>query len=484
MKKNMIFLLAALLVCLALNATNVSGSQSGTWTLALSPYYIIGDVTVPAGSDLSIEPGVQIFATGNYQLIAQGTLTAIGTPADSIRFLNGQVSPTALWKGIRLENTSQISNIKHCYIENGTYGVNSILSPANIQYNRFYKNQKGMQIYGIGSANPPAVTVNHNIVEYSIQNGILVSQNTNAVITENEVRYNGTSSAYYGAIQLSNQSAGGSNSPLISNNHIHHNFKQGITAWDVVGASAINPQILNNLIENNLTGIYLLNASGYVADNIIRNNFILGDANSGAGVMVAGATSLPYFERNDIHGNYTGFYLGTNAQPCLGDMSSAHPWAGGENLIYDNIDGSSILHSVFCYSYANSALVIKAENNYWGTNNALLIPNGIQDHTDDPALPTVDFMPFIANLAPSIPQNLTVTASGNDINLDWDNVTTDILGNPITVSFYRVYAGDQPEFDCILENFVGSATQSALGLPGFAETAAKKFFKVTAVAGL
>ena len=48
-----------------LAATDVSGNQSGTWTLANSPYNIIGDVTVPAGDSLSIEPGVEVFVMGN-----------------------------------------------------------------------------------------------------------------------------------------------------------------------------------------------------------------------------------------------------------------------------------------------------------------------------------------------------------------------------------------------------------------------------------
>ncbi|MBW6514232.1 MAG: right-handed parallel beta-helix repeat-containing protein, partial [Candidatus Syntrophosphaera sp.] len=275
------------------------------------------------------------------------------------------------------------------------YGINSINSPANISYNRFNLNEKGIQLYGIGSANPATVTVDYNLIEYSTHNGILVSQNSNGIIEHNEIRYNGTGPQYRGAIQLGNQSAGGSCSPLIQYNHIHHNFKQGITAWDILGVNAIQPEILNNLIEYNLTGIYLLNSSGYVADNVIRHNFIPGDANSGAGVMVAGATSQPYFERNEIHGNYTGFYIGDNAQPCLGNLDIYHAWAQGENQIYANIDGTNTLHSVYTYSYTNPNIIIRAENNYWGTNDPAEIALGINDQNDNPALPLVDFEPFL-----------------------------------------------------------------------------------------
>ncbi|MDD3633513.1 MAG: right-handed parallel beta-helix repeat-containing protein, partial [Candidatus Cloacimonetes bacterium] len=278
-------LLISGLILMPLSATDVNGNQSGTWTLANSPYNMIGSVTVPVGTSLTIEPGVNIYAMGNYYLTVQGTLYAVGTEADTIRFKSGQTDPNALWKGIRLENESSPSSISYCYIEKAEYGVNSVNSPVQITHNRFSHNQKALQIFAIGAANPADVLISENLIEWSIHNGIMVVQNSDLVIENNEIRSNGTGTQYYAAIQLSNQSSDGSNSPLIQNNHIHHNFKQGITAWDLVGVNAIQPQILNNIIENNLTGIYLLNSSGYIADNIIRNNFIPGDANSGAGVM-------------------------------------------------------------------------------------------------------------------------------------------------------------------------------------------------------
>ncbi|MFA7030159.1 MAG: right-handed parallel beta-helix repeat-containing protein, partial [Candidatus Cloacimonadaceae bacterium] len=388
-------LLISGLILMPLSATDVNGNQSGTWTLANSPYNMIGSVTVPVGTSLTIEPGVNIYAMGNYYLTVQGTLYAVGTEADTIRFKSGQTDPNALWKGIRLENESSPSSISYCFIEKAEYGVNSVNSPVQITHNRFSHNQKALQIFAIGAANPADVLISENLIEWSIHNGIMVVQNSDLVIENNEIRSNGTGTQYYAAIQLSNQSSDGSNSPLIQNNHIHHNFKQGITAWDLVGVNAIQPQILNNIIENNLTGIYLLNSSGYIADNIIRNNFIPGDANSGAGVMITGATSTPYFKHNQIYGNFTGFYLGQNANPCLGDLSNNNEWAQGQNAIYNNIDESNILHSIYTYSYTNSSIVIKAENNYWETSDPTDIAIGILDGNDNPALPIVDFMPFV-----------------------------------------------------------------------------------------
>ncbi|MCK9332273.1 MAG: right-handed parallel beta-helix repeat-containing protein [Candidatus Cloacimonetes bacterium] len=387
-----LFLILLMIPCLS--AIDVSGVQSGIWTADDNPHNLVGDVTVPAGSVLTIQPGVIVKAMGSYRINAEGSIQAIGTEGDSIRFENGQIPSSNLWKGIRLENETEPSNFMHCVVEYAEYGINAVDSPVEVSYSRFSYNQRGLHLYGIGNLHPAVMEVHNNIIEHTQQNGILVPQNSNAWIHHNEVRYNGTVTQYYGAIQLSNQSPGGQNNPIIEHNYIHHNYKQGITAWDIVGASAINPIIRYNIIESNLTGIYLLNASGTVHNNQIINNFIPGDANSGAGLMISGATSVPFIAENIITGNFTGFYITNNALPCLGDMSLNHPWAYGMNVIRDNIDESNTLYSIVCATYPNSNNVIMAEGNDWGVYSATEIHEGIIDHNDNTSLPTVDFEPW------------------------------------------------------------------------------------------
>lgn len=424
------------------NAIQVSSNQSGNWITDNNPYEIIGDVTVPSGLTLNIMPGVIIQAMGNYQIIAEGNIIAVGTETDSIQFVSGQADPNALWKGIRLESTTVQSQFSYCLVELGQYGINSINSPAEITYCRFNRNQKGIQAYGIGSANPADVMIDNNMVEWSIQNGILVAQNGNTTITNNEITRNGTSASYYGAIQLSNQSAGGSNNPEIAYNHIHHNFKQGITAWDIVSANAINPEIHHNLIENNLTGIYLRHSSGYVHHNTVINNFIPGDMNSGAGIMVSGGTSEPYFEDNIITGNFTGFYLTENANPVLGDLSIYHAWAQGGNTIANNIDALNVMHSIVCYSYTAGNFTVKAENNFWDYNTSTGIDSTITDFYDNASFPIIDYDPWQNNAIPIYLAG-TVTMANPPVptaTLELVSVDTGLVLNTWTVNINEAFS--------------------------------------------
>ncbi len=99
-----------------LSQTTVSGNQSGTWTAAGSPYLVVGEIAVPAGLSLTIEPGVEVTFQGHYKFIVNGYLQAEGTEADSIFFTTDNQSTG--WGGIRIDS-DDITDLSFCRIEYG-----------------------------------------------------------------------------------------------------------------------------------------------------------------------------------------------------------------------------------------------------------------------------------------------------------------------------------------------------------------------------
>lgn len=392
--KQQVFFLFFLFTFALLNAIQVSGNQSGIWSPDNNPYEVVGDVRVLVGTTLTVQPGVIVQAMGHYQIIVVGNIIANGTEQDSIRFVSGQADSTALWKGIRLTNLINVqSQFSHCRFERGEYGIEVFSSTASITYCHFNNNIIGISAEVAGT-NLPTILIDHNLVENSDTYGILTSERTYAIITNNELRYNGLIGAgTWGAVGVYNQVMFAHCSPTIAYNHIHDNYRQGINIVSY-NVTYVEPVVHDNLIENNHTGIRINNSNGVYYNNTIVSNFIPDDTDSGDGICITGGYADPYFQNNYISGNYRGFYLVANANPVIGDLSSDSTWAQGGNTITDNIDADNVRRSIVCEGFTIPTFTIKAENNTWDFDTDAEIGSTITDFYDNTALPNIDYDPW------------------------------------------------------------------------------------------
>lgn len=106
MKKAFILLTGILLFIGSLSAqTPISGTISGT--LTAGDYQATGNLTV--SGTLTINPGVTIYFNQNTAMLVTGTLNAIGTVTDSIKFVKH--SSATDWNGLYFYNASNDNNL-------------------------------------------------------------------------------------------------------------------------------------------------------------------------------------------------------------------------------------------------------------------------------------------------------------------------------------------------------------------------------------
>ena len=127
-------LLAVMLACLNLRAqTLVSGNISGTWSSSGNPYIVAGNCTVPAGTNLTIQPGVIVTIGGGLAITNNGLIQAVGTPNQRITFRSPGSSQ--YWTNIVLNYANGTNRFKYCDFQNadtairmGVYGGSRVMS--------------------------------------------------------------------------------------------------------------------------------------------------------------------------------------------------------------------------------------------------------------------------------------------------------------------------------------------------------------------
>ncbi|MBI5494518.1 MAG: hypothetical protein HY904_05780 [Deltaproteobacteria bacterium] len=128
-----------------------------TWTLAGSPYRVLGDITVPGGSTLTIEPGVTVEFQGHFRMTVTGAVDARGTAALPIVFTARD--RTAGWYGMRIWNPNGPAGALtgHQYLEHCVFEY-SVKRGTN---DPWYNDSRGALF--IDSNSGPNLHINHNL---------------------------------------------------------------------------------------------------------------------------------------------------------------------------------------------------------------------------------------------------------------------------------------------------------------------------------
>jgi len=258
----------------------ISGPQSGVWESG-NLYEVVGDISVAAGEELTIEPGVTVKFMDYYSFIINGTIVANGIVTDSIYFVSGQANQSpGDWVGIQFANSLNEDNIisfaliesaekgvllvqssgtiSNNQIRNNDFnGISCSYSSPMISYNRITNNGSGAFNHcGIHCDWDSSPIIDHNVIMNNEKIGIRVHYGSLPTISYNTIQYH-----EYQGIDCD----GSSLSPLIHDNTIT-NSTRGIYA------SNSSPHIIRNILLNNVFGIQLYNSYSEITNNIISMN--------------------------------------------------------------------------------------------------------------------------------------------------------------------------------------------------------------------
>ncbi len=247
--------------------TFVSGALSGntTWTVPGSPYIVTGDVIVPVGVTLTVDPGVTVrFDTAppaSHSIVVLGTILAVGRFDSHIVFTSNDPFPDRNdWVSIQFQR-SVGSVVEWAEFSWGSTTLDIRQSSPRIANNSILESGlRAIQVLGPGAE--PVIENNNIATQVFNERTGIITQDASPVIRNNNLTDN-----YFGIyVYLGGQ-------PRISNNTIRN-------GWVGLLVLSSAPIVEGNVIEGNGipnyggTGVLLSDSAVTLRDNIVRNNAV------------------------------------------------------------------------------------------------------------------------------------------------------------------------------------------------------------------
>jgi hypothetical protein len=157
-------------------STFVSGNVSGTWAKTGSPYVATGNLAVPSGQMLTIQPGVTLIIGQGLNMDVEGTISAVGTAAERI-VIRG-ASSSLYWDKILVNyNGDAQSTFVNCNISDATNALQLNVSGSATMSPQIasciFSNCLGSCVYG--AANPVAQDSWPNLAGFLVNSKFLDS---------------------------------------------------------------------------------------------------------------------------------------------------------------------------------------------------------------------------------------------------------------------------------------------------------------------
>lgn len=318
------------------------GEQSGVWSSVESPYYIIGNIIVPEGEELVIQPEVEVIFTGNYHLSVLGTLSAIGNPEEDEKVYFYRTDDL-LWQGIQFEPQSG-GEISECSISNAWIAID-----CNQSFPFIHNNQINAVSIGINCFESSPVIVENKFYiggnnTMTNATGISLRAESNADIRRND-RIEVIGGAFGETIGIYVDRS----FPVISENWIEVRSEGVINSSSTFGIFAqrtnkvdIDHNIIRVRSHSEMKGMWVFDATGVL---FVNNDVLLLGSSSEAIALDIDAGSEVYVVNNILYGNVSSIGIRSSYGRVhrssgyndlwLHDDAYVGQW-GGYNDIYEN----------------------------------------------------------------------------------------------------------------------------------------------------
>lgn len=352
--------------------TQVSGilASDTRWTLARSPYVVTGDVLVPDGRTLTIEPGVQVLFRGRFTLTIQGGLFARGTPEAPILLGSDAPSPgPGDWQGLVFEGTS---------VDAVLDGAGEYLSGSVLEHTEVRHSAAGISI--VDSA--PLVSRNH-IHHHGTGSAALMLERSRSLVRDNLIEHNTTRQALF---------IYACDSRLIRNTIQDNIIGLVLHANDVLrcpdGAAPATVE-RNQFLRNSSSALQVLSGDAQLRHNTIRGNFRnTGPEWVGSGTAMSISMGTVALENNLI----------TDNRGPPGRSSAISIYSGSVQArlnTFMNLTNQEVL-----LDGPASQLTVSASENYWGPLDEPAVRARIWDAEDNPSYPRVSITPLLPSPHP------------------------------------------------------------------------------------
>jgi hypothetical protein len=400
------------------NLDDLVTNSSGSVTFVQGEYFINDTIHISLNDTLYIyEDAVVKFIAGTF-LSVRGTL--IINPLQNVLFTASDQLTGFLGVRIDSSNTSVIRKLTFEYAV--SFRLNDctiIIDSCTFRYNNNTGTTFGNGAISLFRAKP--VITNSLFFENkraAIQGGANIA-NAPKIIGNTFIGNNTTNQ---NVPQINLGSTGTDTAKILDNRILRASTNSGGVGFLPTGEARV---IVNgNIIKNNRYGITFnggSNITALISYNQIDSNNTQGNPNlGGSGIAFSGGSPGSHQNSvvtgNQIRWNLWGVTIQNNSRPNLGNLTNADTTDDGGNYFLENNNSNT----PFIDLYNNSVDTIYAQNNYWGTEDTLMMEERIFHYNDNNNLGPVIFMPGIVPVELS---SFSTAVMNNSVLIRWQTAS-------------------------------------------------------------